>query len=150
MALTIDASRLGDRFVVLAICVVYRGNAIPGAWTLLPAGQKGAWRGTWLHMLRQLKPAIPRDWTVVVLADCGLYARWLFRRIVRLGWHPFLRINKGSTFRPAGHARFVGVYDLVGRSGCAGVGRPLPQRIVGWRARSWPGGVTGMPSRGSC
>lgn len=64
-------------------------------------------------MLRQLKPAIPRDWTVV-LADCGLYARWLFRRIVRLGWHPFLRINKGSTFHPAGHARFVGVYDLVG------------------------------------
>jgi hypothetical protein len=39
---------------------------------------------------------------VIVLADQGLYARWLFRRIVRLGWHPFLRINSGGTFRPAG------------------------------------------------
>jgi hypothetical protein len=38
LALTIDASSLSDRFVVLAICVVYRGNAIPVAWTILPAG----------------------------------------------------------------------------------------------------------------
>lgn len=53
-------------------------------------------------MLRQLRAAVPRGWTVIVLADRGLYARWLFRRIVRLGWHPFLRINPGGTFRPAG------------------------------------------------
>lgn len=53
-------------------------------------------------MLRQLRPAVPRGWTVIVLADRGLYARWLFGRIVRLGWHPFLRINTGGTFRPDG------------------------------------------------
>src|SRR4029450_6306190 len=29
----------------------------------------------------------------------------LFRRITRLGWHPFLRINTGGTFRPHGHVR---------------------------------------------
>ena len=50
-------------------------------------------------------PAAPRrppGWTVIVLADRGLYAPWLFRRITRLGWHPFLRINTGGSFRPAG------------------------------------------------
>ena len=31
IALTLDATSLGDRFVVLAICVVYRGCAIPVA-----------------------------------------------------------------------------------------------------------------------
>jgi hypothetical protein len=31
-----------------------------------------------------------------------LYARWLFRRIVRLGWHPFMRINRGAKFSPNG------------------------------------------------
>jgi hypothetical protein len=36
-----------------------------------------------------------------VLADRGLWARWLFGRIVRLGWHPLLRINNGAKFRPA-------------------------------------------------
>jgi hypothetical protein len=70
------------------------------AWTILPANTKHAWRRHWLRMLRQLRPAIPRGWTVIVLADRGVYARWLFGRIGRLGWHPFLRINTGGTFRP--------------------------------------------------
>ncbi len=57
-------------------------------------------------MLRQLRPAIPPRWTVIVLADRGLYAGWLFRRIVRLGWHPFLRINRGGSFRPDPQATY--------------------------------------------
>jgi len=117
IALTLDATSLGDQFVVLAICVVYRGCAIPVAWTILPAGKKRAWRREWLRMLRQLRPAIPRDWTVLILADRGLYARWLFRRIVRLGWHPFLRINQRAKFRVQGQAQFVWLRDLVGTVG---------------------------------
>jgi Transposase DDE domain len=94
------------RFTVLAISVGSRGCAIPVAWTILPANQPHAWRREWLRRLRHLRPAIPQDWTVIVLADRGLYAGWLFRRIVRLGWQPFLRINAGGTFRPAGPAQF--------------------------------------------
>ena len=96
----------GTRFTVLAISVVYRGCAIPVAWTILLANQPHAWRREWLCLLRTLRPAIPTGWTVIVLADRGLYAGWLFRRIIRLGWHPFLRINAGGTFRPSGQARF--------------------------------------------
>lgn len=117
LALTIDASSLGDRFVVLAVSVVYRGCAIPVAWTILPAGQKRAWRREWLRLLRLLRDALPADWTVLVLADRGLYARWLFGRIVRLGWHPFLRINQGCKFRPAGQAKFVWLRELCGQGG---------------------------------
>jgi hypothetical protein len=117
LALTLDASSLGDQFVVLAVCVVYRGCGIPIAWTILPAGQKRAWRREWLRMLRLLRPAIPPGWTVLILADRGLYARWLFRRIVRLGWHPFLRINAGCKFRPHGQAQFVRLSTLVGQIG---------------------------------
>jgi len=117
LALAIDATTLGDRFVVLTISVVYRGMGIPVAWTILPANQKHAWRREWLRMLRLLRPAIPPDWTVLVLADRGLYARWLFRRIVRLGWHPFLRINQGAKFRPAGQAKWYWLRELVGSVG---------------------------------
>ena len=106
LALALDATTLGLRFTVLAISVVYRGCAIPVAWTILPANTNHAWRREWLRLLRQLRPAIPRDWTVIVLADRGLYAGWLFRRIVRLGWHPFLRINHGGTFRPDPQAAY--------------------------------------------
>src|SRR5262245_50805158 len=101
LALAIDATALGDRFVVLAVSVVYRGCAMPVAWVVLPANTTHAWRRAWWRLLRRLRPAIPRHWTVIVLADRGLYAPWLLRRIVKLGWHPFLRINTGGTFRPA-------------------------------------------------
>ena len=83
MALALDATSLGDRFVVLAVSVVYRGCGIPVAWVVLPAGQKGTWRKEWLRMLRLLRPVVPPEWTVIVLADRGLYAPWLYRRIVR-------------------------------------------------------------------
>ena len=117
IALTLDATSLGDRFVVLAICVVYRGCAIPVAWTILPAQKKRAWRREWLRMLRLLRPAIPAAWLVLVLADRGLYARWLFRRIVRVGWHPMLRINQSCKFRPHGQAQFVWLRELCGAIG---------------------------------
>lgn len=85
LALALDATTLGPRLTVLAVSVVYRGCAIPVAWTILPATTKHAWRRHWLRMLRQLRPAIPRGWTVMVLADRRLYARWLCGRSVRLG-----------------------------------------------------------------
>src|SRR2546421_11449498 len=105
LALALDATTLGTRFTVLAISVVYRGCAMPVAWAILPANTQHAWRREGVRMLPTLRPGIPRGWTVIVLADRGLYAGWLFRRIVRLGWHPFLRINAGGTFRPAGSGR---------------------------------------------
>jgi len=117
LALALDATTLGTRFTVLALSVVYRGCAIPVAWTVLAATAKHAWRREWLRMLRQVRRAIPRAWTVMVLADRGLYARWLFRRITRLGWHPFLRINTGGTFRPQGHVRAVPLKTLVPEPG---------------------------------
>jgi hypothetical protein len=117
LALALDATTLGTRLTVLALRVVYRGCAIPVAWTVLPAMATHAWRREWLRMLRQVRRAVPRTWTVRVLADRGLDARWLFRRITRLGWHPFLRINTGGTFRPKGHVRGVSLKTLVPESG---------------------------------
>ena len=123
LALALDATTLGDRFVVLAISVVYRGCAIPVAWTVLRAGDKHGWRTEWLAMLRLLWRAVPQEWTVLVLADRGLYARWLYRRIVRLGWHPFLRVNLGGTFRPNGQDAYRPLRQFVPTVGTAWAGR---------------------------
>jgi len=117
LALALEATTLGTRLTVLALSVVYRGCAIPVAWTVLAAMAKHAWRREWLRMLRQVRRAIPRAWTVLVLADRGLYARWLCRRLTRLGWHPLLRINTGGTFRPTGQVRGVPLKTLVPEPG---------------------------------
>jgi hypothetical protein len=88
LAMALEATTLGTRFVVLAISVFYRGGASPVAWGLLPAGATQAWRSAWLRLLRRLWRAVPKGCTVLVLADRGWYAPWLFHRLVRLGWHP--------------------------------------------------------------
>jgi len=117
LALALDATTLGDRFAVLAVGVVYRGCAIPVAWVILPGNTPRAWRREWLRLLRRLGPAVPADWRVIVLADRGLDARWLDRRIVRLGWHPFLRVNAGGTFRPTGQVRDAPLWSFAAAGG---------------------------------
>ena len=102
LALTLDATRLGQHFVLLVISVVYRGCAVPILWKVLPAGVPHPWKPEWLALLKAVREQVPPSWTVIVLADRGLYAKWLFEGIQQLGWHPLLRVNKGGEFRPEG------------------------------------------------
>src|SRR5215204_6595357 len=90
LPIALDASNLGDQFVVLAISVVYRGCSVPVAWRILPAALSTPWRDEWLTLLQQFKGLVPQDWTVLALTDRGLWAPWLFAAIVALGWHPFM------------------------------------------------------------
>ena len=134
LALALDATSLGDRFVVLTISVLYRGCAIPVAWCVTQAAQKRAWRCEWLRLLRLLARAIPADKQVIVLADRGLYARWLFGRIVRLGWHPLLRVNNNCTFSPASGGGYRPMSSFVSTPGMRWSGRGVaflerPQRL---------------------
>jgi hypothetical protein len=123
LALALDATSLGQRFVVLCVSVLYRGCAIPVAWVVLPACQKQEWRPHWLRLLRRLHRVVPRGVKVIVMADRGLYARWLFNRIRRLGWRPMLRVNVGGSFCPEGKNRFVPFKELVPQVGTSWNGR---------------------------
>jgi len=113
LAVALDASTLGSLFTVLCISVVYRGCAIPVAWKIVPATAPGAWKDHWLKLLKHWHGLVPPDWQVIVLADRGLYAKWLFEGIRKLSWHPLLRINQGGKFRPDGWVHFVPLTQLV-------------------------------------
>lgn len=99
LALALDATNLGQTFSVLAVSIVYRGCAIPVAWAIVRGNHSASWRWHWQGLLAVLHEQIPNDWTVLVLADRGLYAKWLFQMIVACHWHPFLRINAQGQFR---------------------------------------------------
>lgn len=118
IVLAMDATSLNDRFVVLAISVVYRGCGIPIAWCVIDSGQKRAWKGEWLRLFGLLQNAIPADWLVLVMADRGLYAQWLFQAIQTLGWHPFLRINPNGKYCLPGSSQFFPMQQLVRGVGC--------------------------------
>jgi hypothetical protein len=117
LALALDVTTLKQNVVVLTVSVLYCGVAIPIAWQVLPAIQPGAWRPHWLALLEQLSGRLPTDWHVLVLADRGLYATWLFEAIQTHGWHPFLRINPTGQCRPAGASEFQSLHSLVPATG---------------------------------
>ena len=110
LALAMDATSLGHALVVLAISVVYRGCAIPVAWRVLPAIEKGSWKEPWLDLFSRFQEQIPEDWVVIVLADRGLYAKWLWEAIRKCNWHPFLRINGRFFFRPKDGREFTALH----------------------------------------
>lgn len=117
LAIAIDATSLMNRFVVLAIGIVYRGCAVPVAWKILKAEEKHAWKPEWLVLLKQFQGVLPCDFTVIVLADRGLYAKWLYEAIIKLQWHPFLRVNTQGLFRPKGYFHWKPFSYWVPRKG---------------------------------
>jgi hypothetical protein len=136
--------------VVLVVSVVYRGCAIPVAWPVLSATEEHAWRREWLRLLRQVRTVVPRRFFVIVLADRGLYACWLFQRLVRLGWHPLLRINTGGTFRPATSTHYQALREVVPQPStqCVGTGTAFRGRGAGSPVRCWRGGTRAIAIRG--
>jgi hypothetical protein len=96
--LALDATTLQQRFSVLSVSVLVGGTAIPVAWRVVRATQPGAWKPHWLALLNALCGACPgRD--VLVVADRGLYAKWLFDAIRANHWHPLLRIQAQGHLR---------------------------------------------------
>ncbi len=141
LALALDASTLADRFVLLAVSVLYRRSAFPVAWKVLPAATKGTWKPHWLELLQAMRGVVPAHWLVVMLADRGLWARWLFQQIQLLGWHPLMRISGGRHFRPDGLRRFVPLAQMVPKVGMSWCGqgtafstpeRQLAGTLLGW------------------
>jgi|GEM_PF-618744 len=117
LALGIDAMTLGERFTVLNISVMYRGCGLSIAWKIIEAGQEGTWRPHWEGLLATLEGVVPADWKVIVMADRGLYAAWLYEAIQRLGWHPMLRVNEDLSFRATGEESFSPMRQRVKRRG---------------------------------
>ena len=114
------------------------------AWVVLSATATHAGRRAWWRLLRPVHRAVPRSWTVIVLAARGWYPRWLLRLITRLGWPPCWRLNTGGTVRPAGRVHAVPLKAVVPQPGtswpgtgsaCNGRHRPLHGPLLArWEA----------------
>jgi hypothetical protein len=123
LLLALDATTLRQTFTVLSVSVLVGRCAIPVAWTILPATQAGSWRPQWQRLLKLLQGSTG-SYGVLVTADRGLYAKWLFHDIVACGWHPLLRINSTGSC-------------LLGETGQRWSLTALAQRVRGawWRGQ---------------
>ena len=113
LALAIDPTLKGDQITAIVISVVYRSCAIPVAWRIHKATQKGSWMDPTVELLKELAPAVPRDMTVIVLCDRGISSPKLWKQIRAQslsptrsgGWHPCMRYRKNITFCADGGRR---------------------------------------------
>lgn len=117
LAIALDPTHLKDTFITLSLSALYRGCAIPVAWKIIPAEQKGGWNAHWKQLLETLRGQLGPEWTVVVLSDRGLESRELFEMIQAVGWHPLMRVKKVGHFRPNGWANFVLMPRLCAKVG---------------------------------
>src|SRR3954463_10895668 len=136
LALAVDATAHRENVVALVVSVLHRGSAIPVAWAVLPGNAPGAWLGPIRRLLRRLRPAVPPGWTVLVLADRGLWSPRLWKRVRDLGWHPLLRIQRRTTITPDGRERCPA--GALVRPGEAWVGRGRLGRPKGRRPTVTP------------
>ncbi len=121
LALAIDPTLKGDQTTAIVISVLYRSCAIPVAWRILKANQKGSWSDPIVELLKQLAPAVTEGMTVIVLCDRGIASPKLWNQIREQGWHPGMRYRKNITF-------------------CADGGKRLPaQRFVSQPDTAWIG-----------
>jgi hypothetical protein len=141
VVLAFDATYLSDRFIILAISVVVCGTAIPVAWHIRKATDKGEWNPIWKQLFGDLSPAIPSGWQVFVLSDSGLYSKPLFNYLAEKKWSVMMRISGGQgLFRPLGRGKWLPLHRLVKRgmtprtlSGHCFKGNPLRcQLILQW------------------
>lgn len=117
VVLAMDATYLGERFVILAISVVVGQTAIPVAWHVQLGNSKGAWTPLWDGLLDVLHPALPKAWTVYVLTDSGLRSKHLFVRLQQhYGWIPMMRVDAAQgTFQVRGCHNWKPLKALVWR-----------------------------------
>ncbi len=117
IALALDATTIGNKFVVLSLNILLAGSGIPIAWCVVKANQPGSWKPHWQKLINAVTDVIGNGFQVLVTADRGLYADWLYQLIVDAHWHPFLRINHQGTYRLPPHQKWQSLVDVVSAPG---------------------------------
>ena len=149
LALAVDPTLKGDQTTAIVISVLYRSCAIPVAWRIHKATQRGSWMDPTVELLKGLAPAVPREMTVIVLCDRGISSPKLWTQIRAQGWHPCMRYRKNITFCADGGKRlparaFVSVPDTAWIGRGTAFGTPSAQRrctllVVWYASRKNPG-----------
>lgn len=147
VVLALDESDQEDRLHLLRLSLVYRGSALPLAWSLWesPAAlpEDGYW-GLVEQVLEQAAAVLPADLDVLVLADRAFDIPAFVDRVSARGWHWLVRCKAAGTLRfrdPHGREREVRrlVQRHLRRPGQRWRTRGQVFKRAGWRTASLVG-----------
>ena len=100
LVLLVDETSIGGRFRAMMVGVAYKRRCIQLAWTCYKARSREDYPkegqvGMIAAMLARLKPVLPDDRPVMVLADRGIgNSPALCKAVEALGWHYLFRVPK--------------------------------------------------------
>lgn len=123
LVLALDVTLLRDRLALISLSVAFRGSALPVAWKVLHANEKGAWIPCCEALLRHLAGAVPASRAVLVLCDRGLQSPRLFQAICAQGFHPMMRLTRRGTWREEGQRHWHALSGLLPGPGRYYLGR---------------------------
>jgi len=98
--LMVDETKLNETVAAMVVGMAYEGRCIPLAWRCYSANDAASYPaegqvGMIAQLLQGLRPAMPVDKTVVVLADRGIgTSPELCRQVERLGWKYLFRVTR--------------------------------------------------------
>lgn len=100
--LALDTSSLWDRFTIVRVSLIYRGRALPLAWSVVASPSVSLPQADYQAVLQDAAQWLPLGSHVVLLADRGFNQIALFRFIRQeLGWHLRLRVKRSLwVYRP--------------------------------------------------
>ena len=105
LVLLVDETSIGGRFRAMMVGVAYKRRCIQLAWTCYKARSREDYPkegqvGMIAAMLARLKPVLPDDRPVMVLADRGIgNSPALCKAVEALGWHYLFRVPKTVKIR---------------------------------------------------
>jgi hypothetical protein len=91
LEIALDTSVVWNRYVIVRLAAIYRGRALPLAWTVLEQSSASVSFANYAPVLHTASALIPSHCTVVLLADRGFVDVALMQLAVELGWHFTLR-----------------------------------------------------------
>ncbi len=87
LVVVMDGSEVGRNCLALVVSVIYKGRALPLAWTVVK-GNKGHFPETaHIELLNQVKAIIPAETDVIFLGDGEFDGTTLLAEIETAGWH---------------------------------------------------------------
>ena len=96
LVLVIDGSSVGRGCQCLMLSVVYRHRALPLGWIVFKGSKGHSSQARHLELLRQVKPLIPTDATVVLLGDGEFDGVEVLDQVDHWGWGYVCRTAKNS------------------------------------------------------
>jgi len=92
--LALDTSCLWDRFVIIRLAMIYRGRALPLTWLVLEHASATVSYEIYKPILKEAAAILPKDCTVILLADRGFADVDLMKQARDLGWGFRIRLKK--------------------------------------------------------